>query len=90
MKPFVYIFSTSLVICAMGSLGACSPKAGESGDTATAGESPAASLTAEEAAAYASYAPAVAADRSAGDRSASDRSASDRSVWASSESMQSQ
>ena len=57
MRTFVYILSASLAICAMGSLVACSPKPGDSSDTAFAGESPAASLTAEEAAAYASYSP---------------------------------
>ena len=62
MKPFVYIFSTSLVICV---IGGCSPKPGDSGDTGFAGESPAASLTAEEAAAYASYSPNLASDESA-------------------------
>ena len=56
MKPFVYIFASSLVIC---TLGGCSPRPGTSsdGETADTNESPAASLTAEEAAAYASYSP---------------------------------
>jgi|GEM_PF-1170858 len=54
MKPLVYIFSTSLVICA---ISGCSPRPG---DEAQANESPAASLTAEEAAAYASYSPDLA------------------------------
>ncbi len=58
MKPFVYIFASSLVICA---LGGCSPRPGASndGEMAATGESPAASLTAEEAAAYASYTPVL-------------------------------
>ena len=48
MKPFVCLIASGLVICA---LGGCSPRPGASGDVADAGESPAASLTAEEAAA---------------------------------------
>ncbi len=71
MKPFVYIFSTSLAICALGSLGGCSPKPGEPGDTGFAGESPAASLTADEAAAYASYSPNLADDQGTSASSAS-------------------
>jgi hypothetical protein len=63
MKPLVYIFSTSLVICA---ISGCSPRPGDSGDAAQANESPAASLTAEEAAAYAGYSPNLAGDESAG------------------------
>jgi hypothetical protein len=59
MKPLVYIVSIGLVLCA---IGGCSPKPGESGDDAFAGESPAASLTAEEASAYASYSPNLAGD----------------------------
>ena len=62
MKPLIYIVSTALVICA---IGGCSPKPGESGDKTFAGESPAASLTAEEASAYASYSPNLAGDASA-------------------------
>jgi hypothetical protein len=58
MKPFVYIFASSLVIC---TLGGCTPRSGASneGEMAETNESPAASLTAEEAAAYASYSPVL-------------------------------
>lgn len=70
MKPLVYIFSTSLVICA---ISGCSPR---SGDEAQANESPAASLTVEEAAAYASYSPDLAGGESADISGASISSAS--------------
>jgi hypothetical protein len=46
-------------------LGGCSPRPGTSDGGTQAGESPAASLTAEEAAAYASYSPNLASDESA-------------------------
>ena len=63
MKPFVYIFSTSLAICA---IGGCSPRSGDSSDTAAqAGETPAASLTAKEAAAFAGYSSDMSASESA-------------------------
>jgi len=54
MKRFIYMGPAGMLICA---LAACSPHPGASGDTA--GESPAASLTAEEAEAYASYSPVL-------------------------------
>ena len=66
MKPFVCLIASGLVICI---LSGCSPRPGASGDVADAGESPAASLTAAEAAAYASYAPVMSMD---GDSQASE------------------
>jgi hypothetical protein len=56
MKTLVSICASGLIICA---LGGCSPQGNASEDVAEAGESPAASLTAEEAEAYASYTPSL-------------------------------
>jgi PBP1b-binding outer membrane lipoprotein LpoB len=61
MKTLIYIYASSLLICA---LGGCSPQGSPSNDVADAGESPAASLTAEEAEAYASYTPNLSFDGS--------------------------
>lgn len=61
MKPFVYIFASSLAIFA---LSGCGRPSEAPGNMAEAGESPAASLTAEEAAAYASYSPVMSLESS--------------------------
>lgn len=56
MKPFFHVFSIACATFALTGLGACHSETSDV-EAMASDESPAASLTAEEAAAYASYVP---------------------------------